>query len=155
VLSEHRFLADPALGKLAKWLRILGMDARYIHSGSIDRAIAECEPERILLTRSRRVAEQSDARKIIFIRSNDPMEQLKEVIGSEGIRRDDIRPFSRCIRCNRSISQVEKTEVKSRIPDYVWEQHHRFQRCDDCGRIYWKGSHIDRSMRRIHDLFEV
>ena len=151
---EHRFLADAALGKLAKWLRILGMDARYIHSGSIDRAIAECEPERIVLTRSRHLVEQTQARKIFFVQSNDPVEQLKEVIGLAGIHRDDIRPFSRCIQCNRPISDVPKTEVKSRIPDYVWEQHHRFQRCEGCGRIYWKGSHIDRSMKRIDVLFD-
>ncbi|CAB5160983.1 hypothetical protein D3OALGB2SA_5426 [Olavius algarvensis associated proteobacterium Delta 3] len=153
MFPENRFLADPALGKLAKWLRILGMDARYIRSGSIDRALADCEPGRILLIRSRRIAKQERDRKIIFIRSNAPIRQLEEVIDAARIRRGDVRPFSRCIRCNVLISQVAKASVKYRVPDWVWEQHHHFHKCNRCGRIYWAGTHIDRSLLQIDALF--
>lgn len=155
MVPKHRFLADPTLGKLAKWLRILGMDARYVPSGPMEGAIAAAEPGRILLTRSRRIFEQTVSAEKILIRGNDPVEQLKEVIGSAGLRREDLRPFSRCIRCNVSISRVEKASVKTRVPDYVWEQHHRFHQCERCGRIYWAGTHIERSLTRINTLFEI
>ena len=154
MVVEHRFLADSTLGKLSKWLRILGMDAEYLHSGTDTGDILKRDPDRILLTRSRRIAEASDDRKIIFIRNNDPVDQLKEVIDAIGIRREHIRPFSRCIRCNILISRVEKASVKSRIPDYIWDQHQKFHQCGQCGRIYWAGTHIDRSLQRIDDLFD-
>jgi len=152
---KHRFLADPALGKLAKWLRILGMDAQYISTGTMEGAIAACEPDRILLTRSKRFAKHAITGRMVFINSNDPMDQLKEVVDVVGMQRGDLRPFSRYVRCNISVSPVEKASVKSRVPDYVWEHHHRFHQCRRCGRIYWAGTHLERSLMRIDKLFGV
>ena len=147
------FAADSALGTLAKWLRILGYDTVY-DSHSPSKAILE-DPEggRILLTRTKKIQKKFSAHRTVFITSNYLRDQLKQVIDETGIDESDIRPFSRCITCNLSITQDKKEEVYGRVPDYIWQTNKSFSQCKKCRRIYWSGTHAVRSMERINQLF--
>ena len=148
------FAADRTLGKLAKWLRILGFDTRY-ESGASSRAFFETlESERIFLTRTEKLRKMSCEHRLVFIKSNDPVEQLKQVINEVGITNEDLRPFSRCSPCNLPIVNIHKDSVIGRVPDYIWETHDAFSRCPRCERIYWSGSHTKRCMERIEALFQ-
>jgi uncharacterized protein with PIN domain len=148
-----KFATDRTLGKLAKWLRILGFDTQYV-SGRLNRAFIEnLESERIFLTRIHEFRQISVERRIIFIKSNDRIEQLKQVIHEAGLTRGDLRPFSRCASCNRSIVEIHKDIVVGRVPDYIWETHDVFNSCPECERIYWPGSHTSRTMEQIDALF--
>jgi uncharacterized protein with PIN domain len=144
-VKEHRFTAERTLGKLAKWLRILGFDTYYAPDVS-EKKLINADKKRILLTRTQRIRDMNISKKCIFIASNDPFEQLREVIQALGITQKDIRPFSRCIRCNSLIRQVQKDSVRKMVPDYVWETHDTFRMCVLCRRIYWPGSHTRRSL---------
>jgi uncharacterized protein with PIN domain len=147
------FTADGTLGKLAKWLRTLGFDTRY-EPGAFSRSLFEkLESERILLTRTEKFRKMSGVHRIVFIKSNYPVEQLKQVINDVGITNEDLRPFSRCTPCNLPIIDMQKDSVVGRVPDYIWETHDAFSRCPQCERIYWPGSHTIRSMDRIEALF--
>ena len=146
------FSADRTLGKLAKWLRILGFDTCYESGG---RSLFEMlENERILLTRIKNLQHMSCDNRIIFIKSNCPEDQLKQVIKEVGITIEDLRPFSRCTLCNLQIVDIHKDSVIGRVPDYIWETHHAFSHCPRCEKIYWSGSHAKRSMERIEALFQ-
>ena len=90
----------------------------------------------------------------VFITSNLLVEQLKQVVGQIGIDRDDIQPFSRCIHCNLPIGEVNKKDVYGLVPDYIWETHDVFNQCSQCRRIYWPGSHAERSMAIIKQIFD-
>jgi len=147
------FAAETTLGKLAKWLRILGFDTDYQSGVAPKRFIDAAGEERVLLTRTKLVRDQNKDRKLVFITANDPFEQVKEVIQALGIVSADIRPFSRCARCNILTRQVERDSVQGRVPDYVWETHADFKSCSGCGRIYWAGSHIKRSYDIIERFF--
>ena len=150
---DFRFVADRSLGKLAKWLRILGFDTRY-ESGALSRLLFENqESERIFLTRTEKFREMSGEQRIVFIKSNYPVDQLKQVINDVGITHEDLRPFSMCTPCNSPIEVIHKDSVAGRVPDYIWETHDAFRRCPQCERIYWSGSHTKRSMERIQTLF--
>jgi uncharacterized protein len=151
-VQEYCFAAEKTLGKLAKWLRILGFDTFYSPDLS-GKQLIDADIKRILLTRTRRIRDLNLSKKCIFIASNDPFEQLREVFQATGITRRDILPFSRCIRCNALIRQVPKDFVRKMVPDYVWESHDTFRMCDLCRRIYWSGSHIRRSRDIIESLF--
>jgi len=156
--NDHQdicFAAEATLGKLAKWLRILGFDTDYQPAVSAKRFIdsAGAGKKRILLTRTKLVRDQGTDRRLVFITSNDPLEQLKEVIQVLGIVPQDIRPFSRCTRCNILIQLIDRDAVHDRVPDYVWQSNTRFQICSQCRRIYWPGSHIKQSCRIIERLF--
>ena len=85
--------------------------------------------------------------------SNDTEEQLRQVIGELGIEMEDIRPFSRCLICNVANEDIEKDRIHGQVPDYVWENNTVFQSCPECKKIYWPGSHIERSLERIEALF--
>ncbi|OEU64188.1 MAG: hypothetical protein BA867_14755 [Desulfobacterales bacterium S5133MH16] len=152
--SEICFAAEPTLGKLAKWLRILGFDTSYEPGFSTKKSIDSGRKNRILLTRTERVRDGKLPQEFIFITSNIPFEQLREVIDTLGIIYTDTRPFSRCIRCNTCIQPVDKDSVRGDVPDFIWQTRDIFQICGRCRRIYWPGSHTERSHDIIMRLFD-
>jgi uncharacterized protein with PIN domain len=148
--QDIRFVAENTLGKLAKWLRILGFDTIYEREIVCKRSY---DPKRIRLTRTQQIRHTPADTSVIFITSDHYLKQIKQVIKEVGISLDDIQPFSRCIRCNDSIWKVEKESVIGKVPDYIWETHDTFQTCPRCNRLYWPGSHISQSRERIERLF--
>jgi len=139
------------LGKLSKWLRILGFDTVYAANVTGEKLI-DTAKGRILLTRTKRVRNMKIAKERIFITSNHPFEQLRDVVLAVGLANEDIRPFSRCIQCNALIRLVEKNAVRGKVPDYICETQDTFHTCSHCRRIYWPGSHIQRSRDIIKRL---
>jgi len=148
------FAADRTLGKLAKWLRILGFDTNVEIDVATHRFYTQLEKDRIVLTRTEAIKKQFRAHRLVFITSNHLDLQLKQVITEIGICRADTRPFSRCIRCNVPIVAVAPEDICSLIPDYICETHNEFRKCLHCNRIFWPGSHTRRSLERIEHLFD-
>ena len=146
-----RFVAESTLGKLAKWLRLLGFDTAYEREapGGSNR-----QPGRIRLTRTRRMLKSDAHGRLIFIASDGYIEQVRQVIQELGLTSADIAPFTRCIRCNEPIQPIEKPSVFGQVPDYIWETQDTFCRCPQCHRVYWPGSHTQQSLARIRKLFE-
>lgn len=146
------FAVEKTLGRLAKWLRILGFDTLYEPDVSKEK-FEHVVKGRILLTRTRRIWNSHGPDNCILIRANRLFDQLAEVIQTLDIKAETIRPFIRCIRCNTLIMGIDKKSVYGSVPDYVWETHDAFRICNQCQRIYWPGSHIDHSMDKIKELF--
>ena len=147
------FAADRTLGKLAKWLRILGFDTIFELDASNKLFYEQLEPERVLLTRIVKLRDCFIAAKLVFIESDDVFVQLRQVIDELAIARKDIRVFSRCLQCNSLIIGVNKQFVYGLVPDYIWQTHDDFHMCRQCERIYWAGSHVEKSMEKIERLF--
>lgn len=153
MISPVGFITDPSLGKLCKWLRILGFNAlREREAFNLKRCIPTAE-RHYLLTRVRALKDLPNNGRTIFIVSNDPMAQLRQVIQETGISKDDIHLLSRCIRCNQPIAAMDRASVFGRVPDYIWETAERIDQCPECGRFYWRGSHSRRIANRIRQLF--
>ncbi len=149
-----RFAADKNVGKLAKWLRLLGFDTLYESDAPKAGTTGFWEKDRIFLTRTKkRFLGHTGLQRHIFISSDRVADQLVEVIQTLGFVSADLRLFSRCIRCNQPIKTVGKEEVVASVPEYVWEIHDVFKSCGSCGRVYWPGSHIERSYKMITRLF--
>lgn len=142
---EKRFAADHMLGKLAKWLRVLGFDVLY------ERLLDPHQVERLarqgylVITRTRKFCRLP---QVFCPGSNDPMEQLREVAAAF-ISPDDVRPLQRCIRCNQLLESLTRGEAFGLVPDFVFETQTAFYRCAECNRIYWPGSHSRRMTARI------
>ena len=149
-----RFTVDRSLGTLAKWLRILGFDTIYEPEVSASEFYAQIDGPRILITRSKLIQQKWGSRELVFILSNLLIEQLRQIVDEIGINREDIRPFSNCIQCNLPIDKIDKNEVYGLVPDYIWETHDAFNQCNQCQRIYWSGSHAERSMEMINMIFD-
>jgi uncharacterized protein len=151
--AKIRFALDSSLGKLAKWLRILGFDSVYVPGNSRESFLFYGTEDRILLTRSRRIQDRNPGRELLFIRFNDPRDQLHQVISDLKLDFSNIKPFSRCIRCNVSLHETPKEKIQFSVPDYVYQSRDRFRKCPSCGRIYWPGTHVNSVMNTIREIF--
>jgi uncharacterized protein with PIN domain len=147
------FAVEKTLGKLAKWLRILGFDTSYEPDFPNSTAWELADNRRIFLTRTQSVRDKTSTSDLIFIKSDHLLEQLKEVIQKLALEQKDTRPFSRCLQCNAAIEAVDKDSVRNAVPDYIWETHDTFRRCRTCRKIYWPGSHTKRTLDIIEGLF--
>lgn len=144
------FVVDEMLGKLAKWLRLLGFDTIYIKSVDDSYLVNQAfRAQKILLTRDTKLIERKHIPKYILIRSDDYMEQLKEIIEGNNIRPDPNLFFSRCLLCNTELRVVSKEMVKLRVPDYVYETQAEFFVCPKCDKVYWNGTHIENVKRKL------
>lgn len=136
-----KFLVTKELGRLAKWLRILGYDTVYFKEENKSSLIIEAlREERIILTRNKRFSPPRSVR-FLWIENNSTKEQILQVIKELNLSLDEDVMFSRCTICNEEISQVPKDKVKDRIPEYVFKTQADFFSCLNCQRIYWQGTH--------------
>ena len=147
-LRKSRFVLDTHLGKLARYLRLLGFDSRY-RNNFTDEELAgiSSTDRRILLTRDRLLLQRSIVTHGCFVRSDDPKQQVIEVLRRFDLG-DDIRPLTRCIRCNGTLSVVHKDRVYHRLEPKTQRYYEEFRICDRCRQVYWKGSHF-RKMNRL------
>lgn len=147
-----RFATDAALGKLGRQLRAAGFDTLCQHQSRVENFFDTVDPQRIILTRTMSVRQNFQHRPLVFIQDHDPLQQMMQVVRLLDVKRSDFRPFSRCLACNTGIIRLDRDEVRGRVPDYVWQRHRSFHRCDSCRRIYWAGSHHQRMGNRLEAI---
>ena len=149
--GEVRFPIDAMLGRLARWLRIIGYDASY-DSAISDAELARSafEEDRVVLTRDRALPEEWRLLRVLVLESEVPLEQLREVVRSYGLDWR-VRPFSRCNRCNVAIEPATRETVADRVPSRVIREQREFFTCPACARVYWEGSHLDRMRCTLED----
>jgi hypothetical protein len=145
------FAVDRTLGKLSKWLRILGYDTLYWRGGDWQ-FLVEKGRGRIFLTRTTKLPHGGDFRKVILVREDNPELQLRSIIRELGLKIDEHRIFSRCLICNRQLQGIPRDEVEGRVPDFVFSNHSDFNVCPGCSRIYWKGTHQENIRKKIIEL---
>lgn len=141
-LRDPLFILDVHLGKLARYLRIAGFDTLYSNSyeDSEISAIAFAE-SRIVLTRDRGILKRSAVKRGYWIRSQNPQEQLKEVIGKFSLKKK-LKPLTICPSCNGKLACIEKSRIEHRLPVKTALYYNDFSICPVCGKIYWRGSHF-------------
>jgi uncharacterized protein with PIN domain len=153
VVTHLRFIADAMLGKLAKWLRILGCDVAYDPDIS-DREIADRgrREGRIILTRDTLLIRRREVRGNHFLVHGDSYrDQLRQVVTHFAIDPEgDL--FTRCVRCNESLTEVDKDQVAGKVPSYVYGTQESFGGCVRCGRIYWKATHWKEMERHRKEM---
>jgi uncharacterized protein with PIN domain len=150
-----RFALDSSLGKLAKWLRIMGFDSVYVPGKPKESFLFYGIEGRFLLTRARWIQGKNPGHPLLFIRHNNPRDQLHQVLSDLKLDFFDIKPFSRCIRCNLSLDDISRDMARTFVPDYVYETQVEFRKCPGCGRIYWPGTHVDATVNTIREIFGV
>ena len=151
-----KFLADSSLGRLSKWLRILGCDTVY-HRGEADRSflrIAEKEG-RAVLTRRKEILQRQHPGPIVFVENDRVEDQVVEVLGKLGLQPKPEAFFTICLECNVPLKVAEKDEVRHEIPDYVYRTQQGFMRCPQCGRIYWPGTHRERALSVLQRILDA
>ena len=145
-IAGKRFAVDIMLGKLAKWLRALGFYARSMPLDERVRIDSLFSEGYIPVTRREKFRHIEG---VIFIRDDHRFEQLKELISLLNVRIDELRPFSRCTRCNAELAQIPREAAFGAVPDYVFETVCDFRKCPECARMDWPGSHRKRMIDKL------
>jgi uncharacterized protein with PIN domain len=148
--GEPRFAADAMLGRLARWLRVLGYDTSYdmrLEDPVLVR-LADAQG-RVLLTRDRHLLRELRPARAHEVRADDPLQQLCDVVTALALAPPD-RLFTRCLLCNAVLEELAAAEALPLLPKGGRGIPGPVRRCPACGRLYWDGSHV-RRMRTALD----
>lgn len=144
------------LGKLAKYLRIVGVDTSYSNSCTWSLIISSAAAEqRTILTRRTDLLLSEQRTACYVIQGNYPYEQLQDVILHFSLRADSALFFTRCLLCNQLLVAVDKASVAGSVPAYVFSTVNDFARCPQCAKIYWKGTHYGNMLKRLEKVLEA
>ncbi len=151
---ETRFIADVMLGKLATWLRLLGCDVEYYPMITDEDLVGRAaRTGRVILTRDKELIRRRQARgNHFFVRGDGYRDQLRQVAERFSIAAFD-RVMTRCLRCNETLKVIDRSEVRDWVPPHVFDTQRDFKTCGRCGRIYWKGTHRDKALTELREIF--
>ncbi|QLH42803.1 MAG: Mut7-C ubiquitin/RNAse domain-containing protein [Coxiellaceae bacterium] len=151
-LRQPKFILDVHLGKLARYMRLFGFDVWYRNDYQ-DREIVKLavETRRTILTRDVGLLKNKAVQRGYWLRATKPLEQIREVL-----RRFDLwakaKPFTRCLLCNGRLVSVNKQRVAHQLPPNAQHYFTEFARCQNCHKIYWRGSHYERLQKIVDRL---
>lgn len=153
-LTRTSFALDAHLGKLARSLRLLGLDAAHSNAYEDEELVALAVREgRIVLTRDRELLKRAAVTYGYWVRSTDPVRQAQEVVQRFNLR-GEIAPFTRCLKCNGRLARVAKDAVQDWIPPRVAAWRDEYLRCVGCGKLYWEGTHHPRLRATLDRILE-
>jgi len=144
-INNLKFIVDNNVGKLAKWLRIMGYDTLFFNGSNDSRMVAMAlAEERVILTRDTQIMKRrvvtSGRLKAILIQNDEPEQQMHQVIDSLHLDWRS-KPFTICLECNQPLIEKSKQQVKDLVPPYVFQTQNQYMECPKCHRIYWRGTH--------------
>lgn len=150
-----RFIVDANVGKLARWLRMLGYDTLFINDIDDNELIAiGLNDERVLLTKDtqlmlRRVV-TSGRLKAVLIEDDNFKDQIRQV--ARLMKIDKEKKFTRCLECNELLVPKSQDDVRDLVPAYVFKTQSHYFQCPSCQRIYWRGTHWQRMNKEMEKL---
>jgi len=151
-LREQKFICDVHLGRLARYLRMMGFDVAYKNNFDDEEIIKiSLKERRVILTKDRGILKRNEVTHGYFVRSIKLEEQVKEIIKRFDLQKS-INEFTRCIECNELLSSVNKDSIISLLPPKVANSQNEFSQCPSCKKIYWKGGHYKRMLNFIRSL---
>jgi uncharacterized protein with PIN domain len=142
-----KFIADGMLGKLTRWLRMLGQDVQYSNKLDDAELIAMAKKEhRILLTRDMELYQRAVARGIdaFYIEGQTEAAKLAELAKRFDVPLEIDLKRSRCPRCNTKIRPTPKEKLAGKVEKNTFIYYDEFWKCPRCGHIYWQGAHWGR-----------
>ncbi|MDP3143345.1 MAG: Mut7-C RNAse domain-containing protein [Candidatus Omnitrophota bacterium] len=151
----EKFILTRELGRLVKWLRILGFDTVYFTAKNISSlVITALREDRIILTRNLRL-NPAVGTKMLKVKDDFVVKQLKQIIQDVDLKLAEKQLFTRCIICNSELKSIAKEKVENKVPEYVFKTQEEFSWCPACDKIYWSGTHwgnVKDTLREIGAL---
>jgi uncharacterized protein with PIN domain len=146
------------VGKLAKWLRMMGYDSRFFDGSDDSQMVALALAEgRVILTRDGEIMKRrvitGGRLGAVLIDSEAPERQMQQLMASLDLGRQ-LRPFTLCLECNQLLVERKREEVRERVPPYVFRTQDQYMECPACHRIYWRGTHWEAMMKRLKKFSE-
>ncbi len=158
MISNLKFIVDNNVGKLAKWLRMMGYDTLFFNGSDDSHMVASALAEsRVILTRDTQIIKRrvvtNGQLKAILIKSDKPEEQMRQVV--ETLKLDSqIKPFTICLECNQPLEERTKEQVKDLVPPYVFQTQNQYMECLACHRIYWRATHWQAMTKKLKEFMK-
>ena len=148
------FVADAMLGKLTRWLRLLGAKVFFSESKNDDEVIKQAIKEKaVILTRDEALAQKAgDYAKVVLFKTNESFEQLRILMKKFSLKAKNAPSFALCPKCGGKIKRIAKAKVEGKVFPRVFRQQKRFWVCTECRQVYWKGSHWSKISGKIRNL---
>jgi len=154
-LREPKFVADVHLGRLTRYLRMMGFDVSYKNYFSDDEIVRiSLKEKRAILTKDRGILKRNEVTHGYWVRSAGVEDQVKEILKRFHLQ-NEIKEFSRCMECNDLLKPVKKEKIISQLPPKVARLQNEFYNCPACKKIYWKGTHYHRMLSFIQSLKNI
>ncbi len=155
--AEPRFVVDVNVGRLAKWLRVMGYDTLFPREGDDNDLVRiALRSSRVLVTRDlgigRRRAARTGQMRVVQVVDADLRSQLRQLVRELRLGLDG--GFSRCVRCNDPLRPVNKEDVAGRLPPYVFKNQCQFMECPGCRRLYWRGTHWSKMISELDQVYQ-
>jgi len=148
------FVVDCMLGKLAKWLKILGFDVLFLSKAEDDELLALARKDgRTLLSRDHALLGRAKDLKSLFIESETWEDQVRQVLDRFSLQAE-VRPYSRCVECNRPLKPLPKSKAANLVTTFVYERADAFAICPSCGRVFWQGTHFNDMEAKLAELLK-
>jgi len=153
-----KFITDGMLGKLTRWLRMLGQDVKYSRTLNDEQLMETAKDEnRILLTQDLKLYQQARKRGVntTLAKGTTEAEKLASLARRFNFKLEIDVTVSRCPKCNCPIKPISKEEILDRIPKATSTYYNDFWECAGCGQIYWRGSHWRRIEKTLEEARQV
>jgi len=156
---EIRFIVDNNVGKLARWLRMMGYDTLLFKQKDDSKMIKiALNEDRVILTRDAQLTKRrlvtNGKLKAMLIKQDDPKAQLQETVKNLNLSYL-LRPFSLCLECNQPLIPRDKEEVQNLVPPHVFKTQTQYMECPLCHRIYWQGTHWQAMIKELKKLAKM
>jgi len=154
--TQVKFIADNNVGKLARWLRMIGYDTLFFKEKNDRRMIETALSEdRVILTKDTQITRRrlvTDGKlNVMSIKQDEPKAQLQDVMKLLNLDYH-FKPFSLCLECNQPLIPRTRDEVQNLVPPYVFKTQKQYMECPLCHRIYWQGTHWQAMVRELRNL---
>lgn len=153
-----KFITDGMLGKLTRWLRMLGHNVKYSNKLDDNQLTMIAKKERrVLLTRDLELYQQATARLVdaFYLEGETEEEKLAELAERFKIRLDMDMTKSRCPKCNTGVKPISKEKVADKVEKSTFAHYDKFWECPKCGQIYWQGAHWKRIKKTLKKAKEI
>ena len=153
---EPRFIVDNNVGKLAKWLRLMGYDALLFREKDDGEMVKIALSEkRVILTKDSQIMKRrvvtSGRLEAVHVEGDDSKAQLRQIVNALNLD-CQLRPFSLCLECNRNLVERVRDDVRDLVPPYVLKMQTQYMECPACHRIYWRGTHWEAMSKELEKL---
>lgn len=154
--NDIRFIVDHNVGKLARWLRMMGYDT-WLFTGDNDSDMVNLARRegRVILTRDTQIMRRrlitSSTIRALLLESDVPEKQMCQVISIFRLN-PELNPFSLCLECNQPLIKKTPEEVAGLVPPFVFRTQRQYMICPQCGRIYWRGTHWQAMTNKLKEF---
>jgi uncharacterized protein with PIN domain len=152
-----KFIVDHNVGKLARWLRMMGYDSVFFTGEDDGRMVKQALAEdRILLTRDtgimRRRMVTGGSVHAVLLESEEPEQQIQQLVVTLDLT-NQANPFTICMECNEQLTESNTENIRERVPPHVFKTQTQYMECPACHRVYWHGTHWQAMLNSLEKMY--